>query len=72
MSIPDPRGGCLEGHDPQFNAKSLTTSGCGIGKSARLGALDHLLAEIPSAVVASVTGYNLNTMATRVAVSGTD
>ncbi len=53
-------------------ALRLRLNQLGIGKSARVGALDYLLAEIPSAVVASVTGYNANTTATRVAVTGND
>ena len=44
----------------------------GITKSARQGALSHLLSEVPAAVVARVTGYATDTTAARAALAGSD
>jgi site-specific recombinase XerD len=42
----------------------------GIDQSVRKGALDYLISEVPSAVVARVTGYNAGTTAARAKLAG--
>jgi hypothetical protein len=44
----------------------------GITKAERQGSLNHLLSEVPAAIVAKATGYSPETTAARAAQSGTD